>query len=578
MKRIITLWGSLFFIVMAFAQADQASLDGINPSETERNATLNALYEEARILENQGTPAEIQANRLAIKAAWQQVNPEIAALYKHINAITYDRFGFNGTPYVPEKIVPRPEVPPSRDWDTDRLIREDFIDGVDMEVTLNGDLYIGVYENIIDTGGSEDFIYIYKSTDSGANWELWQQQEAASPIRKLQLVLISGSGEKYLLAFSMFDSGLFQAGRWNLDTGVFSFDTIDNGVSDFGVDRNYPGVTANQRVFATYLKDDACSAEVYSARSTAGSYGFDWVDAVSIDNVCGAQIEFAYGRNGGCYTVYTGAGSGNLYVSVNTNLNDPASWMARETITTGAMDESVDPTIKAARKGVASDEVLVVTSQRDPGTTDGYRYRAYRRESGAPFVSIFNGVPLANQSAGHPDLWIRKSNDVEEIQAIRVVDIVDDAQNDALNSRPYNGDNMPDFSRVSDSDIDVWDGFAAAVAETNDNLPCVAFVGTSGGIFPYGLYYDAETELLSAEENRVEGLTFYPNPMDEVLHISANTTLEDIRVFNVLGAPILQISTEGNQKSISTTSLPSGIYFVQVTSEGKTETIKIVKQ
>ena len=88
--------------------------------------------------------------------------------------------------------------------------------------------------------------------------------------------------------------------------------------------------TNSQRVFATYQKTTSCS-EVHSARSTAGSYGFDWIDEVSL-GTCGLQVEFSYGLNGASYATYTGATSGNLYAEVNSNYNDPASWGARETL------------------------------------------------------------------------------------------------------------------------------------------------------------------------------------------------------------------------------------------------------
>jgi hypothetical protein len=578
MKIRTNLWICLLFIGIVYAQSDQVALNGIQPSQIERSATLNALYEEAKVLENTGTALEIEANRLAIKAEWSLINPEVAALYKPINAVTYDKPGYNGTPYVPETIVPRPEIPLTRDWDTDQLIREDFIDGVDMEVTSNGDIYIGVYENVIDAGGTLDLIYIYKSENNGGSWELWQEQVAVAPIRKMQLVEISGNGEEYIIAYTMFDNGIFQALRWNLGSGAFTLDTVDNGVSDFSVDRNYPGNTAAQRMFATYLKDDGCTTEVYSARSTAGEYGFNWVDAVSVDAVCGSQVEEAYGRNGSTYTVYTGASSGNLYVNVNDNFNDPASWSVRETLADGNIEESFDPTIKAARKAIASDEVIVITSQRDVGATNGYRLRSYRRESGGAFASIFDGLPLANQSAGYPEMWVRKVNDAEEIQAIRIVDIVNNSENDRLTSRPYNGDGFPDFDYVSDTNVDVWDEFAGAIAETSDNLPCVAFAGTFAGV-AYGLYYDAETVVvLNTSETDIEGLIHYPNPVGAVLNIRAGTIIDEISVFNVLGDRIVQTSPNALTVELQTNSLSSGVYIVNVSSEGKTGTFKIVKQ
>jgi hypothetical protein len=577
MNKRTNLWICLFFIGIVYAQSDQAEMQDELPSQFERSETLNALYEEAKVLENTGTASEIEANRLAIKAEWSLINPEVASLYKPINAVTHNKFGYNGTPYVPEIIVPRPQIASTRDWDTDRLIREDFIDGVDMEVTSNGDIYIIVYENDLDAGGAFDPVYIYKSVDNGANWELWQELPAFNPVRKIQLIQISGSGDEFLLAYAIFENGLFQGLRWNLDSGDYTIETIDTDVSDFSVDRNYPTNTASQRVFATYLKDDVCATRVYSARSTAGDYGLNWVDAVDIDNVCGSQIELAYGRNGSTYTVYTGAASGNLYVNVNDNFNDPASWTSRETLDPGNFYEFNEPIIRAARKSLASDEVLVITSRRPAGTANEFGLRSYRRENGGAFSNFFNGIPAPNYSDVYYDTWVRKSNDVEEIRLIWTLDFLDNSENGKLQIMTYDGDELVDDESVSDSAVNVWDGFGGSVAETSDNLPCVAFAGTNGGV-AYGLYYDAETVILNTSENQIEGLIHYPNPVGDVLNIRAGTIINEISVSNVLGERIIQISPNALNVELPINSVSSGVYIVSVSSEGKNGRFKIVKR
>ncbi|QIE59703.1 T9SS type A sorting domain-containing protein [Rasiella rasia] len=590
MKTIITSLAIILCLHSSIAQTDSAqnnnSLTEI--SQVQRTALLDQLYEEGRALENYGTPLQIEANRMAIKAAWQEINPRFADLYKPVSTEgllpeTMENLSVNGI-HNPEIIQEPRTFEATRDWDTDRLLLDEFIDGgVDIDVTQSGDIYISAYQNNIDFGGAFDIIYIYRSLDGGQTFEQWQAANVTAPMRKMEMVTISGTGDEYVLMYLTTDSENFQAWRWNTTTGDFVAQVISSDVTDFSVDRNFPTNTNAQRVFATYLKDDGgCATEVFSARSTAGSYGLDWTDEVSIDSVCGEQVSFGYGFNGSIYTTYTGATSGNLYVNVNSDYNDPLSWTSRETITTGATEESVNPVIKAARTELATDNVLLVTSQRDAGTTDGYRFRLYTRENGAAFTSLFNGVPLPNQSSVQPDLWIRKAAAATDIQLSHTFQIVDASSSNFISSRTYDGAGFPSGETVSDTDVDVWEGFPAAVAETSDDLPCMAFAGTSGGGgFGQGLYFDAKTEIiiLNTAENALEGLAYFPNPMRETLHVQTKNTISSVALYTITGAKILeQVEGASNKTSINTASLAAGVYLLEVRSDNQSGTYKVIKQ
>ena len=123
------------------AQTDVVDNAAISVATTDRQMTaeLVALYEESRALENTGTAFEIEANRLAIKAAWETIDPAIAALYKPIDTgtllpETMENLPINGI-YYPEEIKEPRSSEGTRDWDTDRLLLDEFVDGVDMDVT-----------------------------------------------------------------------------------------------------------------------------------------------------------------------------------------------------------------------------------------------------------------------------------------------------------------------------------------------------------------------------------------------------------------------------------------------------------
>lgn len=579
MKTIFTYLSCLLITMVGFSQTDTAT-NGTAFQVPERTAELQQLYDQAKTLETTGTAAEINANRLAIKAEWQKINPEIAALYKPVaNNGTFIGIG-DGTPYVPSVIKKRPEITPTRDWGDDNLIREGFIDGVDMVVTLDGDIYIGVYENEIDFGGSEDHIYIYKSTDDGASFNLWKDEPVTVPIRGMQLISIDGNGDGYLIAYTLFDDEAFIALRWDFATATLDVSLVATDVKDFSIDRNYPSDTSQQRVFATYLKDDGGGELVYSARSTAGSYGFDWVDETNVDNVFGAQIDFAYGLNGATYTTYTGGSSGNLYVNVNNDYNDPASWTPRETLEDGSNQETLNPSIAAARKGLTEDKVIIWASDRATGSSDNFNGVGYLRENEGTF-SIFSNFDSggADWNIAHTDAWVRKGNGVETIRTSYVRDRIDDMENDTNRSLTFNGTDFDAFEAVGDSDIDVWDGFASATAETNDEKPCFAFAGTSSdGLYGENLYFDAKREILSTQDIEFDHLSVYPVPVKENLYIDAINPIDTVRIFSILGKKVLETDPSLAKIQINTASLKKGVYLMQIEFDGKIKTQKIIKQ
>ncbi|MBK5212668.1 MAG: T9SS type A sorting domain-containing protein [Flavobacteriaceae bacterium] len=574
MKNVITFLMCSLCIITGIAQSDLSGNQIVIP---ERTPALEALYQKAKALEQNGTAAEINANRLAIKNAWQKIDPKVAALYKPIVTTNYP-LGGDGS-YRPTTIPERPvQTKSPDDWDTDKLLRSGYIDGLDMDVTTDGDIYIAAFENVTG-GGSDSELYIYRSTDGGNTFVLWQDQPVSSSFfAKIQTITIDGTGDEYLLVYASFQNGVFQAIRWNMATGVMDFQTVAVDVTDFGVDTNFPGSTPSQRVFATYQKTTSCT-EVHSARSTAGSYGFDWVDEISL-GICGQQVEFSYGLNRGCYTTFTGASSGNLYAQANSNYNDPGSWGSNEIVASGAATESLNPTIRATRKAFATDEVLIIASSRAAGSSDPYIGQGYRRENGAAYAPVAYISAGSDANVAHIDTWMSTAGPVEVMETAYVRDDIDNSINDQNRSYQYDGNTFGPYEGVGDSGVDVFDGFPSAIAETHDGLLCMAFAATSSGCtWGYGLYFDAKNGVTAGiADNNFEGFKFYPNPAQDMLNLSAKNAIENVSIFSLLGQKVLKITPNQNKPSINVASLTPGVYVMKVTIEGQSATYKIIKQ
>ena len=72
--------------------------------------------------------------------------------------------------------------------------------------------------------------------------------------------------------------------------------------------------------------------------------------------------------------------------------------------------------------------------------------------------------------------------------------------------------------------------------------------------------------------------SIYPNPVNDVLNIQnkANLPIEKLLIFDVFGKKILQKISNFNQIDIQ--NVPSGLYFLEITIDGKTSRNKFIKQ
>ena len=86
---------------------------------------------------------------------------------------------------------------------------------------------------------------------------------------------------------------------------------------------------------------------------------------------------------------------------------------------------------------------------------------------------------------------------------------------------------------------------------------------------------------LSIDENNLENsVRFYPNPTKENLTLQNNNQLDlEVKIYNVLGKEVLAFKNEGKRnQNISLSSLKTGVYLVQITTDNQTITKRLVKQ
>lgn len=579
MKNTLLFLTCVLWITVSVAQSDASSNRLVIPDKTPE---LEALYQEAQILELNGTAEEINANRLAIKNEWQLIDPAVAELYKPIvtekfpNTPEYAHI--NGV-YVPKEILPQ-EGGFAPEWATDMLLHDDWVDGLAMDtgVLNNNHIYIAIFENGINYGEPNDKVYIYRSTDGGQSFSQWQTANATAPIEKIKMVVYNaGYSEDSVILYMKFENKTLQAWRWNIDTGTLDAQVVATDVIDFDVDTNYPSNNA-QRTFAAYQKSDN---SLYTARSTAGSIGFDWVDEASL-GFLGEQLAFTYGLNGSTYITFVGYNSRSLRANANSSYNDPATWGGTmETLTSGTSEEVINPTIRAERLEFATDKVVIWASKRAAGSSDNFNGIALKRVNGDPYVQFSDfSSGGSDWDIAHTDSWIRKDNNNPKIRFSYVRVNRSGAEYHANRLLTFNGTDFDPHEPVSDSDIPVFNGFPSVTAETSDNKPCMAFAGTSNGgtgSRGYGLYFDAQNRVVGIEENNFEDFVIYPNPTSNLLHFSGKNNIENIAVYSILGQKVMEMPINDTGAALNVSALTQGIYLLKATIEDQVATYKFIK-
>jgi hypothetical protein len=143
------------------------------------------------------------------------------------------------------------------------------------------------------------------------------------------------------------------------------------------------------------------------------------------------------------------------------------------------------------------------------------------------------------------------------------------------------GQTLADFT-VSGTNI-VW--YTAATGGTVLPSTTVLVSGT--------IYYasqtigtcESETRLavtagvdLRTSEFEIANLRYYPNPVQNILTIDYSQTIEDVQMFNMLGQLVYNRNTNTSKVLIEMTNMAAGNYILQVTINGITKNMKVIKK
>jgi len=553
---------------------------------------IQSLLDQIKLAENNEDWNSYYQLREQLIQAWQQVNPDVAKLYRNVS---------NGTPDVTTDGAPvgtqrtddgetfqnlLEQSSPGDDplWGDDKMIFDGYASDISMDIARNGDIYMAVLGRY-DGSSTRDSVYIFKSTNGGLNWTEWSSVYASVlTFKQIELMLFDGfpgsSGDSYILLFYLFDNGWLRVGRTDISVPSWSYYTMvgtgsGGPVTQYAVDRNYP--SSDYRAVCLYDSNTV----IKSIRSEPSSNGTVWQDAVSLGLV-GRDLDLCYGFNGATYAVFNGFNSGNLYAFENLNVGDPASWGSSTTLVTGATDTTRRAQVIASRE-IAPNNIVSVIFERQTGSS--FDLHQVLRPSGGSWGSMENWVvPEENK---WPALYSRKENGNQTFRSVFERSGEGNIPPRSVRYKSYDGTSWSESIQVSDASSDVTGLQKPEVADIDGSTAVFAFVGGNY----INVYFDNFSwvpsdvnegsnnipEIYSLEQN-------YPNPFNPSTSIEfriPENAFVSLKIYDVLGKEVVTLMNEEKnagtyEVNFNASALSSGVYFYKLEAGNFVQTRKMV--
>jgi hypothetical protein len=104
------------------------------------------------------------------------------------------------------------------------------------------------------------------------------------------------------------------------------------------------------------------------------------------------------------------------------------------------------------------------------------------------------------------------------------------------------------------------------------------FVITSnlGTVYYDNLYFHKNT--LGTQKFDTSSVKMYPNPVQNTLSIEANSEIQSVTVYNMLGQAVMKASPNANAVTLQTNDLQKGVYMVTTEIDGNLSTSKVIKE
>ena len=86
------------------------------------------------------------------------------------------------------------------------------------------------------------------------------------------------------------------------------------------------------------------------------------------------------------------------------------------------------------------------------------------------------------------------------------------------------------------------------------------------------------TDLVGISDNVIDGFTYFPNPVNNVLNLNAQNDITNVSVYDISGKEVMNLTPNAMDTQVDMSRLHKGIYFVKVMINDQVTAIKVVKE
>lgn len=94
----------------------------------------------------------------------------------------------------------------------------------------------------------------------------------------------------------------------------------------------------------------------------------------------------------------------------------------------------------------------------------------------------------------------------------------------------------------------------------------------------YDNLYVHKGTVLGVTDFKLANINMYPNPVSNELNISAENTIQNVAVYNLLGQEVLSSNPNATSAKLQTSGLSKGVYLVKATIDGNVSSSKFIKE
>jgi hypothetical protein len=200
---------------------------------------------------------------------------------------------------------------------------------------------------------------------------------------------------------------------------------------------------------------------------------------------------------------------------------------------------------------------------------------------GVDFSTLANHKDLTSMERFHMDIWTGTAT-LDKSFNLKLSNFLSDnsAELNAIEFSTTNASNpaLPDPNPGTwislDMPLSAWTGINGTA---RNNIAQFIVTSDLGSVYFDNVYIYKGTALGTTDFQK-STIKVYPNPASTNLNIDANSTIDKVAVYNLLGQEVISKYPNSNHSTIDISSLQTGTYILKTTSDSKTETSRILKK